>query len=278
MHPLRRAFPRLPSPNRLPQRRRHPLRPLRSCRDQKNFLARISTPASSHHVAIRRRPSRSHSRHARRRFHSHAAQPRISQRLHQGRRPQSHRLFQSSRPVRRRHHGPPFRLEETRHSLRRKRRRSPRRLRRRRRRWNGGPHLHAQRRSHGQPHRVRLLRRARHPCRWPHLRLRPQSRRTKRERVLEKRRLVRRLHHQRALPRRRQKNYGLRSCRATRMENSARHHLSHRRWCRTARHVEGLRRTRTTRLHRPRTPQHDQRPILRLRPHRQSLGRRPRHF
>ena len=36
-------------------------------------------------------------------------------------------------------------------------------------------HLHAQRCAYGQPHRVRLPRRARHAGRWPHLRLRPQS-------------------------------------------------------------------------------------------------------
>ena len=41
------------------------------------------------------------------------------------------------------------------------------------------PHLHAQRRAYGQPHRVRLLRRARHAGRRPHLRLRPQSCRAK---------------------------------------------------------------------------------------------------
>ena len=69
-----------------------------------------------------------------------------------------------------------FGLEETGHSIRRKRRRRARRLLRRRR--PRSPHLHAERCPHGQPHRVRLLRRARHAGRRPDQRLRPQSRRT----------------------------------------------------------------------------------------------------
>ena len=133
-----------------------------------------------------------------------------------------------------------FRPEEARHPFRRQRRRSARRLRRRRR--TRSPHLHAERCPHGQPHRVRLLRRARHAGRRPHQRLRPQSRGAQRFRVLEKRRMVRRQHHQRALPRRRQEDHGLRSRRTTGMENAARHHLSHRRRRRPAGHVEGLRR------------------------------------
>ena len=63
MHTLRRALSRRPSTNRLPERWRHPLRALRSRQHQENFLAGIAAAARSHHVALRRRSSRSQAGH-----------------------------------------------------------------------------------------------------------------------------------------------------------------------------------------------------------------------
>src|ERR1700728_1034397 len=128
MHPLRRALPGGPSPNRLSQRRRYPLRPLRSRQHQADFLLRPPRRTHPHHVALRRRSSRCEPRHPRRRLYSHALQPRVSQRLHQGRRPKSDRIFQSSWTLRRRYHGAPLPPEEARYPFSGQRRRAARRL------------------------------------------------------------------------------------------------------------------------------------------------------
>ena len=89
---------------------------------------------------------------------------------------------------------------------------------------------------------------------------------------LGKRRMVRRQHHQRALPRRRQEDHGLRSRRATGLANAARHHLSDRRRRRPARHVEGFRRNGSAGLDRLRAPKDDHRASRRLRADRESMG------
>ena len=270
MHPLRRTLSCGPSANGLPQRRRHSLRPLRSSRDQAHVFVCPSGGTRAHYVALRRRSAGGRLRFSGRRLHADAAQPRIFQRLHQRRRPEPHRIVQGARPLRLRDHGASLRLEEVGDSFCGQRRRSARRLLRRCR--SRSAHLHAERCPHGQPHRVRLLRRARHPGRRPDQRLRPQSRGTEGIRVLEKRRMVRRQHHQRALSRRRQENHGLRSRRTTGLENAAGHHLSHGRRRRPARHVEGLRRNGSSGLDRLRASEDDHRASRGLRADRESMG------
>ena len=169
MHPLSRALFRRPTANRLPERWRHSLRTLRSCRHQENFLARVVAPARFHHVALRCRPPRSRARHSGGRFHAYAAQPRIS-RMSSSKTKASIPLARSKlAALCRGHHGPPLRLKETRHPFRRKCRWSSRGLRRLSQPLRSS-HLHAQRCSPGEPHRVRLLWGARHAGRRPDLR------------------------------------------------------------------------------------------------------------
>ena len=89
------------------------------------------------------------------------------------------------------------------------------------------------------------------------------------------RRLVRYLHAQRTIPRRRKKDDGLRAGRTARLGISRRCFLSHRRRRRPDRHVESVRRTRRTRLGQTgQAPAHDRRAVLGLRPGGASIRRR----
>ena len=98
-------------------------------------------------------------------------------------------------------------------------------------------HFHAGGDSQGQRQRVPRTGRARHPHQRPHHRLWRRSRQAQ-----GRRRLVRRLHPQRALSRRGQEDPRLRTRRATRLGFARRCPVSDRRWHRPRRHVEGFRR------------------------------------